>query len=180
MRAFIAIEVPDSVKERVLSVSKDLTVSGIVPVKKEALHITLQFLGEISEGEEVERAKLAMSAVRVSPFEASLSGISYFSPNFIKIIFAEVVSGKGSMQTMYRQLRNSLILAGLRAENEEFVPHLTMARVKRAPDRDALLNFINRNAATDFGSFSVGSFVLKKSTLTPEGPVYEELHEQKL
>lgn len=179
MRAFIAIEVPEELKERVLAASEKLKTESIVLVKKEAMHITLHFLGDITEAE-AEKVKEAMNSVTHRPFEASLSGISCFTPNFIRVIFADVTKGKEEISAIHRELSTPLSGAGIRIEREEFVPHLTIARVKYAADRGRLLDLIKRNSAAEFGSFAVNSIVLKKSLLAASGPLYTELHKREL
>ena len=179
MRAFIAIEVPEEVKERVLAVSERLKTESIVLVKKEAMHITLHFLGDITDSE-AEKTKEAMNSVTRKPFEASLSGISCFTPNFIRVIFADVAEGKEEVSAIHRELSVPLSGAGIRIEREEFIPHLTIARVKYAADRGKLLDLIKRNSAAEFGAFAVDSIVLKKSLLSNAGPLYTELYERKL
>ena len=47
-------------------------------------------------------------------------------------------------------------------------------------DRKAFLEIVSEYEDYDFGSFEVGSIVLKTSTLTPNGSVYEELHKSEL
>ena len=61
-------------------------------------------------------------------------------------------------------------------ENRHFVPHVTIARVRRA-NRRSLESRIKEHAEIEFGSFNVGGFSLKKSTLTQDGPIYDTLRE---
>jgi 2'-5' RNA ligase len=179
MRSFIAIEVPDDIKNKVETLQKELQSSGIVLVKREAMHLTLQFLGEIS-AEEAEMVKDAMEKARRAPFRINLSGVSYFSPNFIKIIFAAVGEGGAELKELYAKLANTLTERGIRFEREEYTPHLTIARVKHIGDRKSLIDEINKHSLFELGSFDVKSIFLKESTLTPDGPVYDNLYELKL
>ena len=51
MRVFLALELPGTIKEYLLTVTKTMSqkVSGVKWVKAEGLHVTLKFFGEIEE-----------------------------------------------------------------------------------------------------------------------------------
>ncbi len=179
MRAFIAIDVPAEVKDKVEDLKYGMAFPGLVFAKREAVHLTLLFLGEISEGD-AERAASAISGVEFRPFRISLKGVSCFSPDFIKIVFAEVKEGAAELLELRQRLCDALSKGGIAFEEESFTPHMTVARAKRVRDRQELLRAINERAQTDFGSFEARSVVLKKSVLGAEGPVYTDLLELKL
>lgn len=179
MRAFIAIEIPDELKDAMIELERTLGLDGLVFVKKEALHITLQFLGEIDDAQ-AERVKAALGAIKFHPFTARLSGLSYFSPDFIRVVFVKVAGGAQEISELYRLTADALSSAGIKFEREAYTPHLTIARVKHVSDRSKLISLIERNADLEFGSFSVNSLVFKKSVLTGEGPVYTDLYKLEL
>lgn len=178
MRAFIALEVPEEIKERVEALGKELGAEGLTLVKRNAMHITLQFLGEISE-EQAGHVKEAMQTIKFAPFQAELSGISYFTPQFIKVIFIKVARGSDELKELYAKLGDALSASEVSFENENYVPHLTVARVKHIGDKRRLLQTIGNHAGTEFGSFAASSVVLKKSVLGPSGPEYSDLYELK-
>jgi 2'-5' RNA ligase len=179
MRAFIAVDIPDDIKVRLLAAAADLPGDGIVPVKKEAMHITLHFLGEL-DAKGVASAKEALQCLETRPFEAALAGVSCFNPDFIKIVFAKVSQGAETFSAAYASLAEELSGRGLALEGRAYTPHATLARVKYVADRDALLGAISRLDGTGFGSFHVGSMALKESVLTRQGPVYNTLYELQL
>ena len=57
----------------------------------------------------------------------------------------------------------------------EFTSHITIARVGGGLDREALAKFVETNKELDLGKFEVREIKLKKSTLSPKGPKYEDL-----
>jgi 2'-5' RNA ligase len=179
VRAFIAIDVPAEVKDRVEDLKYAIAFPGLVFVKREAVHLTLLFLGEISD-EEAGKAAEAMRGIEFRPFRIALRGVSCFSPDFIKVVFVEVSEGAAELLELRQKLSDALSQGGIRFEREEFTPHLTVARVKRVKDRQVLLRAIQERAQTDFGSFEAGSVVLKKSVLGPNGPAYTDLLELSL
>jgi len=175
MRIFIAIDVSDEVKGKVGKLQSELSTGGLVFVKREAMHITLQFLGEKS-AEEVEMVKKALSSIKFSRFRVSFVGLSYFSPDQIKVVFAKVEEGDGNLRGIYTKINNALLANGVGFPKENYVPHLTVARVKRAGNKKTLLDQIESNSSRDLGSFEVRSISLKESVLTPDGPEYKDLY----
>ena len=58
---------------------------------------------------------------------------------------------------------------------EKAKPHLTIARVRSGRDKNAIAELIKKHENTDFGAMLVDKIKLKKSTLTPKGPIYEDI-----
>ncbi len=179
MRAFIAVDIPDDIKERLLDAAAVLPSNGIVPVKPEALHITLHFLGEL-DAKGIASAKEALQCLETKPFGVSFAGVSYFDSNFIKVVFAKVSRGAETLSAAYASLSDELSGRGLVLESRAYTPHATIARVKYVADRDALIGAMSRLGGTEFGSFEVRSVALKESVLSRLGPVYSTLDELQL
>lgn len=176
MRAFIAVELSEEVRKKLAEFAKALDFEGVRPVEQENLHITLFFLGEIDErtkGKVVD----AMERVSVAPFDLSVSGVGVFpNPNFIRVAWAGC-EGEGLKQ-VYEQLAPEM--RKLRYEVEPFRAHVTVARVKSPEAKSRVQEVLKKFEGQDFGSCGIKSIVLKKSTLTPKGPVYETVYEKRL
>ena len=63
---------------------------------------------------------------------------------------------------------------------KKFSSHLTIGRMRSAKGKEKVKNTIESFDNVDIGSMEVTRIVLKKSTLTPSGPIYEDLIEFKL
>ncbi len=175
MRVFTAVEVPEAVKDKLLAASAEFDAKGITIVRREALHITLQFLGERDETETNEIVK-DLDSVEQKPFRVSLNGLSYFEKNHPTVIFAKVLQGGSELAGIYDKLSSAI----LEKEEREYTPHVTLARVRYSKDNLALISRIKEHEYDDFGEFDVESVMLKKSILTGGGPVYKNLYEKKL
>jgi 2'-5' RNA ligase len=179
MRAFIALDVPEGIKERAELLEAQFSMEGLTLVKKDAMHITMQFLGEIN-AEQAEKTIEAMKRISFRPFRVSLSGVSYFTPRLIRVIFVEIAQGEKELISLYGKLSKELATSGVDFEQENYKPHLTIARVKRVREMQRLREALERNSKAELGSFDVRSIAFKESTLTPNGPVYNDLYELKL
>jgi 2'-5' RNA ligase len=174
MRTFIAIDLPEEIKERVYAASAELH-SGVTTVAQNNLHITLQFLGEKSKAQLID-IENTIKAVNSTPFLVSVYGVSYFGKP-ARVIFANVADDS-RIAYLYSQISVRLAAIGIESiDSRKFVPHITMARVKHPAC--GLEDFISRHAATKFGSFEVSCIAVKKSTPSSHGPVYETLYERK-
>lgn len=180
MRVFIGIDIPEDIKARISEVSARLHINGLVPVRESAYHITLQFLGEVPE-EGIANIEDALSRVRPGKFEAEIRGLSFFSPRYLKVIFARLRSGDPELRALYRKIDSQLLKNGIAYEKErDYAPHVTIARVKYVKGRREVISRIEEYSDYEFGNFVVDSFALKKSIQKDDGPVYSDLCKFKL
>ena len=142
-------------------------------VKPDAIHITLKFLGEIDE-KTLARVKEALSAIRFEPFEVSVGGVKGNPPSFPRVIWSGV-RDEGACGRVFARVEEALAPLGIPKERRAYTPHATLARVKRFDP--SLLPVLKELAPEEFGSCEVRCIRLKKSTLTPTGPIYEDIME---
>lgn len=172
IRCFIALDLPDeAIKEceRVQNEIKELGLFKGKFTKPGHLHLTLKFLGEISE-EKLQQVKTHLKKINFTPFEAHLFEAGVFTPKMIRIIWLQL-AGKGVYQ-LQKDIDNAL--APLFSKEQRFMSHVTIARVKDIENKKALLDKLD-NTPINKVAFQVKGFSLKKSTLTAEGPIYEVL-----
>ncbi len=176
IRTFIAVELPDKFIPEIERIESTLNTSGIKLVEPAQVHITLKFLGDISE-DKVEPIASSLSQVNCKPFEAMIKGVGVFpKPAYIKVIW---LGAEGNFEALHSEVER--VLAPFHFEKDDkFSPHATLARVKALKEKGALLEKIKKLEDIDLGTMNVESLTLKKSTLTPKGPIYETLREIKL
>jgi 2'-5' RNA ligase len=87
--------------------------------------------------------------------------------------------GDKELQKVFSELEPRLKGLGFPGERRGFSPHITVARVKSGRNREALNSAIMDMTDREFGTMMVDSIQLKKSVLTPKGPVYSTIHELK-
>ncbi|RMF90078.1 MAG: RNA 2',3'-cyclic phosphodiesterase [Methanobacteriota archaeon] len=178
MRAFIACEVfHEGVGEVVEEIKK--TGADIKFVEAENTHVTLKFLGEIGDAavEEVGRA-LEESCAGMPPMVARLTGLGAF-PNtgYVRVLWIGVICPE--MEGLQRRLDDALSRIGFRRE-KGFKMHLTIGRVRSARNKERLVEALRRRRDMEIGSVTIDAVKLKKSELTPKGPVYTDLKEVRL
>lgn len=186
MRAFIAIELSEDIKDALSQAQSHLKYSGadVKWVEIENIHLTLKFLGEISE-EKCIKVKAALDTVAGSfkPFELNVKDIGVFPKiEFPKVIWVGLDKGAEESARIAKRIDEELSKIGFDPESRPFVAHATIGRVRSQRNKEALKEKLTTLEA--FGSGikwqAVNSITLFQSKLTPTGSIYTKLHETKL
>ncbi len=171
MRTFIAIDVPYS---RNIERLQNSIEGRVKLVEKENIHITLKFLGEIDEKILPDIEKIVEDC-KVEKFHINLKGVGFFpNPRYIRVVWIGV-ENYDPIVNMAKCMDEKLSKMRFKKE-KNYIPHITIARAKGKIKIKNLLEFKDMN----FSQFIVDSVKIKKSALTPEGPIYEDLYEIKL
>ncbi len=183
MRVFIAVDVDQPEMVQSLRALEEELSSLRVPMKlvePENLHITIRFIGEVSDFIVGEIRSKVLPSLRFKPFKLRLAGLGAFpSPSNARVIWVGITEGFEELKAIREQVDKGLKDLGLRLEEEEFVPHITLARLKERGS-PAVLKFLMERSNYEIGEMTVTSVRLKKSTLTPRGPIYETLAEARV
>jgi 2'-5' RNA ligase len=171
MRCFIAVDLAEELKQKVINLQEQLPKDGLKLVEKENMHFTLKFLGEIDE-ESIKKVSQQMRQVAATtkPFTILISGIGVFpNENYIRVVWL----GGDNEDKDFIKLHQAVddIMADI-FKKEKPVPHLTLARVTKKIN---LAQFIADNRSTAIGEMTVERIKLKKSDLTRKGPIYEDV-----
>jgi 2'-5' RNA ligase len=177
MRCFVAIGTCEEVRRRLLSVQQRLSpLLNWKPVEFENMHLTLKFLGEVEDtrsGEILSALRSACSSF--SRFEISVKGIGAFpGPSYVRVLWAGISEGAEKVVSISKAIDSELAKLGFPRERD-FVPHVTIGRVKFVPRRKELMEMMESLKGEEFGRSEVESVELMKSVLTPKGPLYNSV-----
>jgi 2'-5' RNA ligase len=175
VRLFVAVDLPSDIRERMRGPQEHLKKSGarLNPVDPALIHITLKFIGEVPD-DAITGIISALSNVAFSPYDLQITGIGSNNPRQPRVIWCEIADDGGSAR-LHARVEDALFPLGIPRDDRPFRPHATLARVKQSDS--SLPGWIRAIPPGDFGRCTVKEFRLKKSTLTPHGPVYETLRE---
>lgn len=177
-RSFIAIESNEKVRNKLTNVLNALerTEADLKIVEPENIHLTLRFLGNVEENRLKPIEEAIRKAATLDPFQIRVEGLGVFpKPDFIRVIWAGVSQGTSETASLRKQLDQELADIGHPSDDKEFTPHYTIARMKSGKAKDKVLNEIEKRDDEKFGTVQVEEIKLKKSKLTPEGPIYTDL-----
>ncbi len=183
MRTFIETPLDDQTKQEILkrisSFSK-LDLGEIKWQRNHQFHLTLCFLDEINQ-DRADRAadSLAMIANRFQPFEIELKGLGVFPfRGRPRIIWLGIGKGSDHLIKLQNQLAANLKAKGFSLEKRQYIPHLTLARAKRA-SADQIQELIRENRGLVV-SQEIKELRLVKSRLLPKGVRYATIKSVRL
>ncbi|MHA2297970.1 MAG: RNA 2',3'-cyclic phosphodiesterase [Candidatus Hodarchaeales archaeon] len=178
LRLFICAEIEEeALKEKLASFLAKPAFKGLKRVKTEQMHLTLKFLGETDE-QLVEDIKSQLGMVKFTPFSVELNGMGCFpGTTRPRVVWVGLSGGTDQLVSLAKVIDERMQSLGFPREKRAFSPHLTLARVKKADLRviQDLQHLVLKNKESEFGRFTVTKIILKRSTLTPRGPIYENL-----
>ena len=170
MRVFIAIGF-DELRSYFVELQEMLPKDNARLTLPKSFHLTLKFLGEIHEYQLkgiIER----LEKIKFKPFPVTLSKIGFFP--FQKKSRVVWVRCYDNTRAISLQTTIEKSLQGMFPKDERFHPHITICRVKYLRDKHAFLSSL-LGLRPEQKTVEVNEFKLIKSTLTPQGPIYEEI-----
>jgi 2'-5' RNA ligase len=180
IRTFISIDLQDKeIIRNIINIQRSFREDNfkIKYVEEDNLHFTLKFFGEV-EKEKLQIIENNLSSISVP--ELSLKGIGCFTPSFPRVLWAGVEKGGDELRRLSKNIEDKMNTLGFPSEKKGFSAHLTIGRIKYLKDKKYFLEKIDTFRELILGEYTINNFRLKKSTLSPEGPIYETLREYKL
>jgi RNA 2',3'-cyclic 3'-phosphodiesterase len=185
IRTFIGIDVGDDIRDRLVSLQKNLALveSEVKWVEPENLHLTLLFLGEVDDRDIIDICRAAQKAVQAMPaFALSVEAVGCF-PNARRPRTLWVGVGKGAEEVcaVHDAIEAPLLEMGnYRRETRGYTPHVTLGRVRSDRTNDALPKALQKHQTWSAGEVIVSDVLIMKSELGSDGPTYTVLGRAKL
>lgn len=168
MRCFISIEL-EGLEDYLKELQGKIKEKDVKLTLTKSFHLTLNFLGEIDE-KRVEEIKKKLSEIEFVKFEARLAEIGVFpSENYIRVVWVGLEPEK-----RFVELANIVNEIMDFRKDKRFLPHVTLARVRSLPNKESYLKKLEKIEIEE-RKLRINKLSLMKSTLTAEGPIYEEL-----
>ncbi len=176
MRLFFAINVPNGIREKIWESAEQMRERdyAIRWVSREAMHVTLKFLGEVSpHREDAVKETLEAAVDGVSPFVLRLTGYGAFpDARRAKVIWVGC-NAPAELQRLYEQVEENACNIGFARESRSFHPHVTLGRLRRGALSTKLKGLPGILDQLDFNAeFPVRSVELMQSELSPAGAKY--------
>lgn len=177
IRSFLAIELDEELVPKILNVQKEFkkTNANIKYVPSQNMHFTLKFFGNI-DLDMVDDISSAVEKVikNYSSFDLNIKNCGCF-PNkkVIKVLWLGLEEGS-PIKDLQKDLDKEFRKLGFKKE-KNFISHLTIGRVKSPKNKKEIREAIEKLENIEIGQMSVSKICLKKSTLTPQGPIYEDI-----
>lgn len=173
VRAFLAIPLPQQLKDAVKTLQRNLRAQ--IPdarwVRPENLHLTLHFFGDV-EQETLENIKVSVLSVKgcKRPFPVEVKGLGAFPNRNRPRILWLGLEPKDQLRQLHENCREQLQQAGLVTESRPYSPHLTIGRLRQWKPCLTDLNELSASIGGELvGRFSVDRLILFESLLHSDG-----------
>ena len=185
MRLFVALDIDVEIRHKLERFVDG--VRGFAPdvrfVGPESFHITLKFLGETSNVEEI---KSSLRNVSAHPFPIAFRGYGFFPGQKNARVFWGGIEAGAELQELAGAVDKAMTPLGFESERGPYRPHLTLARSgsgrpgKMSGDRTnsnfAGLNYkLSQLPQPEFGTMTAREFFLYESKLSPRGAQYTKI-----
>ena len=178
-RLFVALDLPEEAR-RALGAWRDELLAGrpdLRPARQEQLHVTLAFLGWQRESDIEAIAAAAFEAARgFAPPRLTAACVRGLPPRAPRLFALDLADQNGRAGALQGAIAGSLAQGGhFRPERRPFWPHITLARVKRGAKVPSLPGL-----APPPEPINAAELTLYRSTLRPQGALYEPLARRRL
>ena len=178
VRAFLSIDIENQTLLPRISETQsklDPESAKMKLVEIENIHFTLRFLGDTSLSK-IAEIESHLRRIKMDSFEIEVSGIGAFpTKRKPRVIWIGVTQNADRVSNLKREIDTHLEELGYQPERKKFTPHATIARIRHVKDVGRIVDNLEGLANESIGFMTVSNFSMKKSTLTPSGPIYETL-----
>ena len=178
VRAFLSIDIDDqSLLSRIEQIQQrlDQKAAKMKLVEINNIHFTLRFFGD-TKLDRINEIKDQLDRITVEPFEIEIEGVGAF-PNRRRprIVWIGVRRDGEQVRSLKLEIDSLLEDLGYQSEKRKYTPHATIARVRHVKDSRKIADNLEELVDESIGPMTISGFTMKKSTLTPSGPIYDTL-----
>jgi RNA 2',3'-cyclic 3'-phosphodiesterase len=188
IRAFIAIDLPQEISERLDEVSLDLRKRlenvAVRWVQVGNIHLTLKFLGDVSLGNmDMLKQVLQGEVAHHKRFEVSIGNLGAYPNLRHPRVMWVGVEAPPDLAALQRGVETAMARLGYAREDRPFTPHLTLGRVSRnasSKETHVIGEVLNGYKVGFLGVAPIDTVYLYKSELHPTGSIYTKIHTTQL
>lgn len=164
MRLFIAIDIPDTVQQKIAQLYCNF--HGIQWTPPERLHITLAFLGKVKK-KWLPHLDQQLEKITFTPFTLTCDRFGSFRSGDIWL----GVNPEEPVVQLHQKIIDALHEIDMGFQGRPFKPHITLAYTQKS-DEHLVLNLLESRRVFETLSFTVDHFNLKSSWPKPIGSLH--------
>jgi len=177
MRSFIAIDLPEPIHQELAR--QQAAFRRLCPdarwTRTEGIHLTLKFLGQISEAQLGQVAEALKDTGHFAKFTVEIKGFGFFPDARRPRVFWAGVVAPPDLDRLAARVEDAMAALGFAREQRVYRPHLTLARFREPRPQPSLREAAEQHAELSLGKFEVTEFFLYESRLAPQGAEYRKL-----
>jgi len=142
-------------------------------VEPHNMHLTIKFFGETHEHQIMTITNAVSAALTITvPFKISMKNCGVFGSSYHPKVIWFGFENTEPLVKIYSLIKQELLRAGFEYDRQNFVPHLTIARIKNLEQKAALKSMVTGFSGKDIQDVNVDKLLLFESILHPKGPEY--------
>jgi 2'-5' RNA ligase len=176
MRLFTAVDLPTDILlrlERLISSLRNEAFIKWSPLDN--LHITTKFIGEWPESRIQELDEALRALPPRQPFEVELKGLGWFPNDRSPRVLWVGVYASPELAELADQTSKALEPLGIKPEDREFSPHMTIARIKNPVPLSGLKQRVAELQGSNWGRFVANEFSLFDSQPGSNASIYRKV-----
>lgn len=147
-------------------------------VEPENIHITLKFFGETEETKINSIINVFNKATEdFKSFNPELENVGIFGSSYKPKVIWFGIKNNEQLIKLSNSVNENLIPVGYISDRQNFVPHLTVARIRFLNDKKLFQQIIDKNKTIKIQKIKVDKIFLFESILKREGPIYKVIEE---
>jgi 2'-5' RNA ligase len=178
IRTFIGvkIDIAEDLRNAVSDLKKNFKNENIRWADFNNLHVTLAFIGN-TETELVKNIIIMLKErfAGTGTLGFTITGLGIFKNiKDPKVIYSGIENCEKLIQA-HESVKTGLEALGIRLEDRQFNPHLTIGRIKSLENRKTLQDLIIKYSGKELQSVTINEIIFYESVLLPTGPIYKPI-----
>jgi 2'-5' RNA ligase len=189
LRTFVAVEVSNAARRYAQSLMGELEskLTGVHWTRRDNLHLTLKFLGDIPESEINGVCRAIRAAVAAQqPFEIQCAGLGAFpSDARPRTLWVGIRQGDERLRQLQGEIDGQLTSYGFAPERRRFHGHLTIGRIRQrigltADQVNQVCQLVDRERSAEGVFMELDQVVTFSSFVDSTGRVYQPIDHAEL
>lgn len=176
MRLFIALPISESIKTQLGELQQPM--DGVHWQSPSQMHLTLKFLGETEEGQ-AQKLIDHLANIEHPAFFLTINRLGTFPQSKQPRVLWAGIKKNDSLTALHEKIEQLCTSLGFDPENRSFIPHITLARMKKV-SREDITSFVNQHEQFHISDILIDKFVLYESRLDSDGATHHQLQSVKL
>lgn len=183
IRTFIAVKIQAEEKllkqlQRYKQLFKNDSIRWVNP---ENFHLTLRFIGNTNKQQLYELVdRMEEVAGNTKYLTLKPKETAYFKTKGKARVLLIKFEVNERLNNLVNEIEREVVNTGFHEERKPFRPHLTLGRIKHLESQNRFYSIIDSEQEQEYGEIEITEFILFKSILLPDGPVYEPIRKFEL
>ncbi len=156
----------------------ELRYEQIKWVNLDNLHLTLKFFGEtaVHDIDQIVDAIMQVSNAQ-NCFKVNLENLGIFGSSYQPKVIWAGISKSDDLIKLEQALMIVLEEIGFKNDRQNFIPHLSLGRIKKLNDKKRFQKIVDKHKESFFQESKVDKILLFDSVLSPKGAIHSIVHE---